>query len=236
MKGDGDFRSKEVTHLRDEADIIVTNPPFSLFREFFAWIIDTGKKFLLISNKNCITYKEVFPFIKAGKMWTGKTSMSQDLLFKIPSELQEQFLAAGKEGSKYRIVNGEILGRSPSVWFTNIDHGRLHQSLELMTMADNLKYSKHKDLREKHAYERYDNYNAIEIPYTDAIPSDYLDVMGVPISFLDKYCIEQFEILNANDFRRDNTVPVKPHGLIKDKEGAIGGKPTYARILIRKKQ
>ena len=105
-----------------------------------------------------------------------------------------------------------------------------------MTMEDNLKYSKHKDLKAKHAYTRYDNYDAIEVPYTDAIPSDYYGVMGVPISFLDKHCVEQFEILNANDFRRDDTVPIKPHGLIKDKDGAIGGKPTYARILIRKKQ
>ena len=236
LKGDGDFRSKEVTKLRDEADVIVTNPPFSLFREFFAWIIDTGKQFLLISNKNCVTYKEIFPYIKSGRMWTGKTSMSQDILFGIPKELQDQFITNGKEGSKYKIVNGVVLGRSPSVWFTNIDHGRRHQPLELMTMDDNLKYSKHKDIKAKNAYKRYDNYDAIEIPYTDAIPSDYKGAMGVPISFLDKHCVEQFEILDANDYRRDNTVPIKPHGLIKDKDGAIDGKPTYARILIRKKQ
>ncbi|MBR3411422.1 MAG: adenine-specific methyltransferase EcoRI family protein [Bacteroidales bacterium] len=235
LKGDGDFRSEEVTKLRDEADVIVTNPPFSLFREFFAWIIDTNKQFLLISNKNCVTYKEIFPFIKSGRMWTGKTSMSQDILFGIPKELQEQFITNGKAGSKYKVVNGVVLGRSPSVWFTNLDHGRRHQPLELMTMSDNLKYSKHKDLKAKNAYIRYDNYDAIEVPYTDAIPSDYNGVMGVPISFLDKHCVEQFEILNANDYRRDNTVPIKPHGLIKDKDGAIGGKPTYARILIRKK-
>ena len=236
LKGDGDFRSKEVTQLRDEADVIVTNPPFSLFREFFAWIIGTNKQFLLISNKNCVTYKEIFPYIKSGKMWTGKTSMSQDILFGVPKELQKQFLASGKEGSKYKVVNGVLLGRSPSVWFTNLDHGRRHQPLELMTMEDNIKYSKHKDLKAKHAYTRYDNYDAIEIPYTDAIPSDFSGAMGVPISFLDKHCVEQFEILNANDFRRDDTVPIKPHGLIKDKEGAIDGKPTYARIIIRKKQ
>lgn len=104
-----------------------------------------------------------------------------------------------------------------------------------MTLEDNLKYSKHKDLQKKHAYEHYDNYNAIEIPYTDAIPSDYTGVMGVPISFLDKHCVEQFEILDANDFRKNNSIPKKPHGLIKDKDGSIDGKPTYARILIRKK-
>lgn len=224
LKGDGDFRSKEVTKLRDEADVIVTNPPFSLFREFFAWIMETNKKFLLISNKNCVTYKEVFPYISNGKMWTGKTSMSQDILFKIPSELQEQFIAEGKEGSKYKIVNGEILGRSPSVWFTNIDHGRLHQPMELMTMSDNLKYSKHKDLKDKRAYETYDNCDAIEVPYTDAIPSDYDGMMGVPISFLDKHCVDQYEIIGLDDD--------KP--IWRGKGPSLYGKVLYRRIIIRK--
>ena len=104
-----------------------------------------------------------------------------------------------------------------------------------MTMADNLRYSRHHELRGKACYDRYDNYDAIEVPYVDAIPADYDGVMGVPITFLDKYCPEQFEIVNANDFRRHEAVPVKPHGLIKDKDGAINGKPTYARILIRRK-
>ena len=228
LKGDGDFRSKEVTILRDEADVIVTNPPFSIFREFFAWIIDTGKQFLLISNKNCITYKEVFPYIKSGQMWTGKTPMSQDILFRIPTDLQQQFISSGKEGSKYKIVNGEVLGRSPSVWFTNLDHGRRHQPLELMTMADNLKYSKHKDLKEKHAYEKYDEYNAIEVPYSDSIPSDYTEVMGVPISFLDKHCVEQYEIVGLDRYVDDN--PRYGHRF------HLHQKETYARILIRKKQ
>jgi hypothetical protein len=227
LKGDGDFRSKEVTKLRDEANVIVTNPPFSIFREFFAWIIDTGKQFLLISNKNCITYKEVFPYIKSGKMWTGKTSMSQDILFRIPNELKQQFVSNGKEGSKYKIVNGEVLGRSPSVWFTNLDHGRRHQPLELMTLDDNLKYSKHKDLKEKHAYEMYDEYNAIEVPYSDAIPSDYHKVMGVPISFLDKHCVEQYDIVGLDRYVDDN-----PH---YGHRFHLRGKETYARILIKKK-
>lgn len=231
LKGDGDFRSKEVTRLRDEADIIVTNPPFSLFREFLAWIISAHKEFLIIGNMNAITFKEVFPLIRGNVLWLGESIHSGDREFGIPDNYP--ITAAGwridEKGRKFIRVKGVR-------WFTNLDHGRRHQPLELMTMADNIKYSKHKDLKEKHAYVRYDYYDAIEIPYSDAIPSDYNGVMGVPISFLDKYCPEQFEILNANDFRRDNTVPVKPHGLIKDKEGAIDGKPTYARILIRKKQ
>ena len=236
LEGDGDFRSKEVTRLRDEADIIVTNPPFSLFREFMAWIVEANKKFILIANKNCITYKEVFPLIKENKLWVGKTPMSEDLLFEIPKALINDFIQNGKEGSKYKIVDGKVLGRSTSIWLTNIEHGRRHQPLQLMTMEDNLKYSKHKEIKGKPEYAHYDNYDAIEVPYTDAIPSDYEGVMGVPISFLDKYCPEQFEILNANDYRRHEHVPIKPHGLIKDKDGAINGKSTYARILIRKKQ
>lgn len=231
LKGDGDFRSKEVTKLRDEADVIVTNPPFSLFREFLAWIISVEKQFLIIGNMNAITFKEVFPLIRNNKVWLGESIHSGDREFGIPDNYP--ITAAGwridEKGRKFIRVKGVR-------WFTNLDHGRRHQPLELMTKEDNLKYSKHKDIKEKNAYTRYDNYDAIEIPYSDAIPSDYPGVMGVPISFLDKYCPEQFEILNANDYRRDDTVPIKPHGLIKDKDGAIDGKPTYARILIRKKQ
>lgn len=236
LEGDGDFRSAEVKALRDEADIIVTNPPFSLFREFLAWIVEAEKKFILIANKNCITYKEVFPLIKQNKLWVGKTPMSEDLLFEIPKAFVQDFLNKGKEGSKYKIVDGKVLGRSTSIWMTNIEHGRRHQPLQLMTMADNLKFSKHKEIKGRTGYDHYDNYDAIEVPYTDAIPSDYEGAMGVPVSFLDKYCPEQFEIINANEYRRSASVPIKPHGLIKDKDGAINGKPTYARILIRKKQ
>ncbi len=196
MDGDGDFRSKEVTELRNEADFIITNPPFSLFREFLAWIVEGKKQFAVIGNKNCITYKEVFPLIKNNKMWLGKTPMSVDLLFEVPDT--DQLTNGKKLGSGYRIIDGKILARSQSVWLTNIDHGRRHQPLALMSMADNLRFSKHKELKGKTAYDRYDNYDAIEVPFTDAIPSDYDGVMGVPISFLDKYCPEQFEILGCN--------------------------------------
>lgn len=201
MDGDGDFRSKEVTELRNEADFIITNPPFSLFREFLAWIVEGKKQFAVIGNKNCITYKEVFPLIKNNKMWLGKTPMSVDLLFEVPDT--DQLTNGKKLGSGYRIIDGKILARSQSVWLTNIDHGRRHQPLALMSMADNLRFSKHKELKGKTAYDRYDNYDAIEVPFTDAIPSDYDGVMGVPISFLDKYCPEQFEILGITD--RQNT-------------------------------
>ena len=225
LEGDGDFRSKEVTRLRDEADIIVTNPPFSLFREFFAWLMDSNKRFVMIGNKNCVTYKEVFPFFKENKIWSGKREWAGGMWFETKNANDVD-----------KVINGINMKNIPSIWLTNIEHGRRHQPLQLMTMADNLKYSKHKEVKGRDCYDHYDNYDAIEVPYTDAIPSDYLGAMGVPISFLDKYCPEQFEILNANDYRKSEFVPIKPHGLIKDKEGSINGIPKYARILIRKKQ
>ena len=190
LEGDGDFKSKEVTQLRNEADIIITNPPFSLFREFLAWIVEAHKQFIIIGNMNAITYKETFPLIKDNKMWLGYSIHSGDREFQVPDEYP--LIAAG-----WRIDdNGRKFIRVKGVrWFTNIDHGRRHEPLPLMTMADNLRFSKHKELKGKTAYDRYDNYDAIEVPFTDAIPSDYDGVMGVPISFLDKYCPEQFEIL-----------------------------------------
>jgi len=191
LEGDGDFRSAEITALRDEADIIITNPPFSLFREFLAWIVKADKKFVIIGSKNAITYKEVFPLIKNNQLWVGTTSFNKDMLFFTLEEINP----LQKPSSATRTVDGVVYLRSPSVWFTNLDHGRRHQPLKLMTMADNLKYSKHKEIKGKKAYDHYDNYDAIEVPFTDAIPSDYEGVMGVPISFLDKYNPEQFEII-----------------------------------------
>ncbi len=189
LKGDGDFRSKEITKLRDEADIIITNPPFSLFREFLAWIIEKKKSFCIIGNMNAITYKEVFPLIKSNKMWLGQSISSGDREFGVPDSypLESAGWRIDEDGKKYIRVKGVR-------WFTNIDHGRRHELLPLMTMADNLKFSKHKDIREN-GYRKYDNYDAIEVPYTDATPSDYEGGMGVPISFLDKYNPDQFEII-----------------------------------------
>ena len=187
LEGDGDFRSPEVTALRDEADFIITNPPFSLFREFLAWIVEGEKPFAILGNKNCITYKEVFPLIRDNKIWSGSRSWAGGMWFRTVSN------------DDYDRMDGDIRMKNvPSIWLTNIDHGRRHEPLSLMTMADNLRFSKHKELRGKEAYDRYDNYDAIEVPFTDAIPSDYEGVMGVPISFLDKYCPEQFEILGCS--------------------------------------
>jgi len=191
----GDFRSAECVALVKEADIVVTNPPFSLFREYVAQLVEHGKKFLIIASKNAITYKEIFPLIKDNKLWIGVTPMGTDLLFDVPPEVARAMLQSGREGSNYKIVNGKVMGRSASVWFTNLDHGRRHQKLPLMSMGDNLRFSKHNELKGKPAYDRYDNFKAIEVPFTDAMPSDYAGAMGVPITFLDKYNPEQFEIL-----------------------------------------
>lgn len=185
LDGDGDFRSREITQLRNEADFIITNPPFSLFREFLKWIIDGGKQFSIIGNMNAITYKEVFPLLKDNKIWLGNGFTAGNAFFATPN--------AQKYGEGVLQDDGLVKFRN-CCWFTNIELGKRHEPLPLMTMADNLKFSRHKDLRGRKEYQHYDNYDAIEVPYTDAIPSDYTGAMGVPISFLDKYCPEQFKI------------------------------------------
>lgn len=195
LKGDatysgGDFRSAECVALLEEADIVVTNPPFSLFREYVAQLVENAKRFLIIGNVQAVTYKEVFPLIKADKLWMGATIHSGDREFRVPDHypLNAAGFRIDENGVKYIRVKGVR-------WWTNLDHGRRHEKLPLMTMADNLRFSKHKEIKGKPAYERYDNYDAIEVPYTDAVPSDYDGMMGVPITFLDKYNPDQFEIL-----------------------------------------
>lgn len=206
LQGDGDFRSGEVRKLRDEADIIITNPPFSMFREFLAWIIEANKQFLIIGNINAITYKDVFPLIKNDKMWTGirfnKRVNGKNMTFSVPDDysMNGTEVEIGSDGKKMISVAG-------TGWYTNLDHGRRHQPLPLMTMADNLRFSKHKEIKGKSSYKRYDNYDAIEVPFTDAIPSDFDGVMGVPISFLDKYNPVQFEILGATQRGCHDEVP-----------------------------
>lgn len=192
LEGDGDFRSAEVTALRDEADIIITNPPFSLFREFLAWIMEGEKQFSIIGNMNAITYKEVFPLIKDNQMWLGSGFNAGNAYFRILGDGRNDFA-----NGVYDSSTGLVKFRN-CCWFTNIDHGARHKPLQLMSMADNLKFNK--KLKGQTEYQRYDNYDAIEVPSTSAIPLDYQGIMGVPISFLDKYCPEQFEIVSASDF------------------------------------
>ena len=202
MEGDGDFRSAEVTALRDEANIIITNPPFSLFREFLAWIIEGGKQFAIIGNQNAITYKEVFPLIKENKIWIGATGNGSDMVFGVPEGAHVADSDRAKAARLGYVGNYTRLGNS--CWFTNIEHGRRHQPLKLMSKIDNLKFNK--KLKGQVDYYRYGNYDVIEIPFSDAIPSDYHGIMGVPITFLDKYCPEQFEIVSASDFAIDDII------------------------------
>jgi hypothetical protein len=205
LKGDGDFRSDEVKALRDEADIIITNPPFSLFREFLSWINEANKKFIMMGNINAITYKDVFPLLKDDKMWLG-FGKSKKRCFEVPDSY----------AGKVIIEDGKRLkGLGLTCWFTNIEHARRHEGiLNLMTKADNKKF---RDI----SYQKYDNYCAIDVSLTNAIPSDHKGVMGVPISFLDKYSPEQFEIVK---FRHGNDG--------KDLRLQDGTCP-YFRILIK---
>ena len=192
LEGDGDFRSDEITALRDEADIVITNPPFSLFREFLGWLVEGRKPFSIIGNMNAITYKEVFPLVKDNKMWLGSGFHAGNAYFSSPTSRD---YAAGVYDEETGLVKFRNV-----VWMTTIEHGRRHQPLSLMTQEENLKFNKAvKDV----GYQKYDNYDAIEVPRTDAIPSDYDGVMGVPISFLDKYNPDQFEIMGNMDDHAD---------------------------------
>lgn len=228
LEGDGDFRSDEVKALRDEADIIITNPPFSLFREFLTWILEAEKKFLIIGNINCITYQEVFPRIKDNEIWLGNGMGRWISGFIVPESYELYGTEARVDEDGKRIV-----ATNNCLWLTNIDHGRRHQPMQLMSMADNLKFSKHKRVRED-GYQQYDNFDGIDIPFTDAIPNDYWGCMGVPITFLDKYCPEQFKIIgNSSELA----------GKIIDKNGKekknpgrfyIDGNRKYDRIVIKR--
>ena len=212
MEGDGDFRSDEVKTLRDEADIIITNPPFSLFREFLAWIMEADKEFVIIGNMNAITYKEVFPLLMNNKVWLGNGFNAGNAYFR-PASANTSDYANGVFDDKTGLVKFRNC-----CWFTNIEHGRRHQPLSLMTTDDNIKFSKHKEVRGL-GYIKYDNYDAIEVPYTDAIPADYSEVMGVPISFLDKYCPEQFEILGITKTWFGGAIKEYPQQIQVDKNG-----------------
>jgi hypothetical protein len=254
LDGDGDFRSPEVTALRDEADIVITNPPFSLFTEFVTWIMQGDKQLSVIGNSQAVTYNEIFPLIKGNRLWKGATANNTDMVFRVPKGFEVK--AADREkAARLGYPSDEVstftrLGNS--CWFTNIDHGRRHQPLQLMTTAENIKFSRHKEVKGV-GYERYDNYDAIEVPFVDAIPSDHDGLMGVPITFLDRYNPDQFEIIGtlessdpdnpgrtrwytAQDqkdayfrrFGKQGTIPLNMSGVIDDVK-------VYKRVLIRRK-
>ena len=219
LEGDGDFRSDEVTKLLNESDFVVTNPPFSLFREFIAWIFAEKKQFAVIGNMNAITYKEIFPLIKENRLWLGATGNGSDMVFGVPegTEVKE----SDRQKAERLGYKGAFTRLGNSCWYTNIEHGKRHTPMDLISEKELVGYSRHKEIR-KIGYKKYDNYDGIDVPFTDAIPGDYAGVMGVPVSFLDKYCPEQFEIIK---FRKGND----------DKDLTVDGGQPYFRILIRNK-
>jgi hypothetical protein len=216
LKGDGDFRSKESIDLLTQADIVVTNPPFSLFREYVAQLIEHDKKFIIIGSQNAVTYKEIFSLIRENKIWLGNNS--GDMEFKVPDYYEERATRYRKDetGQKWRSM-GNIC------WFTNLDISKRHQDLILYKTYNT------------DDYPTFDNYDAINVNKVAEIPMDYKQAMAVPITFLDKYNPKQFEIISSNDIRKNEKIPFKEHGLIKDKDGTINGKPTYVRIVIKHK-
>ena len=218
LEGDGDFRSEECIKLLKQADIVVTNPPFSLFREYVTQLVNLDKRFLIIGHQNAITYKEIFPLIKDNRLWLGVTPRGKDMLFGVPQDYARELVETKKEGSAYRIVNGVVYGRLGSAcWFTNLDHKRRQDE---MVLAEN--YTPEK-------YPKYDNYNAIEVGKIALIPKDFAGAMGVPITFLNKYNPEQFEIVGMDR-------PLMTQLTGKVSRFWLEGTEKYARIVIRNKR
>lgn len=227
----GDFRSPSCIALLKDADIVVTNPPFSLFREYVSQLVEHKKKFLIIGNTNATTYKEIFPLIKDNKIWLGCTNFNVGMFFEVPDHW-DRFHHINEETGK------KIARVSSSCWYTNLDHGRRHEPLSLMTLAENLKFSK--NMRGKTAYDHYVNYDAIEVGTYKEIPSDYEGAMGVPITFLDKYNPDQFEIIGSNltlgipisELATKGTyAPGGPSFYIDNRNGTYSR--VYTRIVIR---
>ena len=235
LNGDGDFRSDESINLLKQSDIVITNPPFSIFREYIGQLMEHKKKFLIIGNKGAVGYKDIFKWIKNNKLWIGNTPMGADMLFGVPEEISKKLIQEGKQGSKYKIVNGKVMARAPVAWFTNMDIKKRHEDLLLYK-----KYSPDE-------FPKYVNYDAIEVSKTQDIPLDYKGKMGVPLTFLDKYNPEQFEIIGmANDKREINDALVQGEEVYLDDQhkkfvGMVLKKgkklvATYTRIIIRHKK
>lgn len=189
LEGNGDFRNQECLDLLDECDIVATNPPFSLFRDYVAVLMEHEKKFIILGSNNAITYKEIFPLLRDDKMWLGALSWSAELYFGVPKAYEKILLETKKEGSAYKWIDGEVRARAACMWYTNLDLPKRHEKLILWKNYTPEEYPK------------YDNYDAINVGKVSEIPCDYDGVMGVPISFLDKYNPEQFEIVA---FRKGN--------------------------------
>ena len=209
LKGDGDFRSEECVELLKQADIVVSNPPFSLFREYVAQLVKYDKKFLIIGNMNAIAYKAIFPLIKANRLWLGYGFKGGNSYFRIPKSRVDEYDESFCDREKC------IVHFRNCSWFTNIDHKKRHEKLILTEKYDQARYPK------------FDNYDAINVSKVTDIPKDYAGVMGVPITFLDKYNPEQFEIVGmlkaGNNPGYDFEKPV------------LNGRVIFTRLLIRRK-
>ena len=215
LNGDGDFRSEECIEILKEADVVVTNPPFSLFREYVAQLMKYSKKFLIIGNKNAITCSEVFQLIKENQIWPGVRGFAGGMWFR-----------AEYEGKTDKIINGKRFVNVPSIWFTNLDHQKRHEILPLYK-----KYSAEE-------FPKYDNFDAINVDKTSDIPYDYDGMMGVPITFIDKYNPEQFELIGIGRGELGREIGVKKNARGRtDLQLTINGKPTwpFQRILIRRR-
>ncbi len=218
LQGNGDFRSPECIELLKQADIVVTNPPFSLFREYVAQLIEYDKKFLIIGNKGAFAYKEIFPLIKENKIWTGVRNFSGGMWFYAQYEGKTEKI--DEEGIKTLNV--------PACWFTNLEHSKRHEPIFL-----------YRDYKPEY-YPKYDNYDAINVDKAEYIPQDYYGIMGVPVTFMDKYCPEQFELIGLGTGDSAKALGVKKNYrgrtdlFYYDKDG----KPQcpYQRLLIRRKQ
>ena len=217
LMGDGDFRSPECLELLKEADIVVTNPPFSLFKEYLSLLVRYEKRFLIIGNVNALKYKECFSLIKANRLWLGASIHSGDREFGVPDDypLEAAGCRIGSDGRKYIRVKGVR-------WYTNLEYAARHERLPLYR-----RYSPDE-------FPRYDNYDAINVDKTADIPMDYADVMGVPITFMDKYNPEQFEIVGCSD---NGSVPESlklPH-FKRHNEPYLNGRKLYTRIFVRQR-
>ena len=201
LEGDGDFRSEEVTALRDEADMVITNPPFSLFRSFIQWLDEGDVKFSVIGNVNAITYPQVFELIQHNRLWKGATANNTDMVFRVPTgfDVRESDREKAERLGYPSDEENTFTRLGNSCWFSNIDHGRRHEPMQLLSMEDNLAFNKR---IASVGYPSYDNFDAIEVASTSGIPSDFEGVMGVPITFLDRFNPEQFEIVGMSRFTK----------------------------------
>lgn len=268
LNGNGDYKSEECINILKIADVIVTNPPFSLFRPYIKLLMDYNKKFLIIGNSNAVTYKEIFPYIKNNELWLGCRTLGSDFFFNVPEDYKDELMATKTQGGGWKIIDGKVMGRvANACWFTNIPYINSNKILTLTKTYNPIDYP------------QYDNYNAINVDKVKDIPSDYDGVMGVPITFLQYYNPSQFEIVaqmantnvddnnfgypfvfgkkkyarilikkndslepvefeivDARDYTNIDKLKSKSTYLIKDKDGIINGKPTYARLLIKRKQ